>query len=180
MCINWLIWFYYSQELKDRLGFNQSTEFKYELKDTYYMHLLMKIFPYSIRAFFLFATHTRSYISLCAIPTSSSLFVQYIWAVLCVQYIHVRTVLSLCYTYERFFHCAIHTSSFLADISALREACDVVPLAAVSVHLHALFLGGAHRVWRFPFVPVQEVHRRAVTPRKSIWLNKHKNSLHGI
>lgn len=62
----------------ERLGFNQSTEFKYELKDTYYMHLLMKIFPYSIRAFFLFATHTRSYISLCAIPTSSSLFVQYI------------------------------------------------------------------------------------------------------
>lgn len=128
----------------------------------------MKIFPYSIRAFFLFATHTRSYISLCAIhvPTSSSLFVQYLQAVLCVQYI--RTVLSLCYTYERFFHCAIHTSSFLADISALREACDVVPLATVSVHLHALFLGGAHRVRRFPFVPVQEVHRRAVTPRKSI------------
>lgn len=63
------------------------------------MHLLMKIFPYSIRAFFLFATHTRSYISLCAIPTSSSLFVQYMYE----QF-------SVCNIYEQFFLFVTHMS----------------------------------------------------------------------
>lgn len=62
----------------------------------------MKIFPYSIRGFSLFATHTRSYISLCAIPTSSSLFVQYI-----------RAVLSVCNTYEQFSVCNIYEQFFL-------------------------------------------------------------------
>lgn len=65
----------------ERLGFNQSTEFKYELKDTYYMHLLMKIFPYSIRAFFL---------------------LRHIQEVIYLFVLYLQAVLSLCNTYEQF------------------------------------------------------------------------------
>lgn len=77
------------------------------------MHLLMKIFPYSIRAFFLFATHTRSYISLCAIPTSSSLFVQYIQEVLSLCNTYMYEQFSMCNTYEQFSVCNIYEQFFL-------------------------------------------------------------------
>lgn len=69
----------------------------------------MKIFPYSIRAFFLLR-HIQEVIYLCAIPTSSSLFVQYIQEVLSLCNTYMYEQFSMCNTYEQFFLCVTHMS----------------------------------------------------------------------
>lgn len=109
MCINWLIWFYYSQELKDLVSTNlQSLWIERHILhafinedfslfhtsilsfcDTYKKLYISLCYTCTYKQFSLCAIHMSS--SLCAIYTNSSFFVLHIWA-----------VLSLCDTYEQF------------------------------------------------------------------------------